>query len=137
MECPMTSADSLPLGGLSGGQSQSPHRFPREVQTSERCGWGGWCGYLLPPPQIGRTVPAGNREPSPMALLTQDRIQDLAVIVLEECGSCLSDNELTDEIALLLEDIAGFEMASDQVVRQVINQARSHYHDIRKQHAET
>ena len=71
-----------------------------------------------------------------MSLLTQDQIQDLAVIVLEECGSCLSDDELTDEIALLLEDIAGFETDSDQVVRQVINQARSHYHDISKQHEE-
>ena len=72
-----------------------------------------------------------------MSLLTTDQIQDLAVIVLEECGSCLSDDELTDEIALLLEDIAGFETASDKVVRQVINQARSHYHDISKQHEET
>ena len=67
-----------------------------------------------------------------MSLLTTDQIQDLAVIVLEECGPCLSDDELTDEIALLLEDIAGFETASDQVARQVINQVRSHYHDIRR-----
>ena len=66
--------------------------------------------------------PPGNREPSPMSLLTPDQIQDLAVIVLEECGSCLSDDELTDEIALLLEDIAGFETASDEVVRQMINE---------------
>ena len=72
-----------------------------------------------------------------MALLTQDQIQDLAVIVLEECGSCLSDDELTDEIALLLEDIAGFETASKKLVRQMINQARSHYHDICKQHEES
>ena len=71
-----------------------------------------------------------------MSLLTTDQIQDLAVIVLEECGSCLSDDELTDEIALLLEDIAGFETASNGMVRQVINQARSHYHDICSQHEE-
>ena len=71
-----------------------------------------------------------------MSLLTPDQIQDLAVIVLEECGSCLSDDELTDEIALLLEDIAGFETASDELVSDVINQSRSHYHDISKQHEE-
>jgi class 3 adenylate cyclase len=71
-----------------------------------------------------------------MSLLTTAQIQDLASIVLEECGSCQSDDELTDEIALLLEDIAGFETASDEVVRQMINEARSHYHDISKQHEE-
>ena len=71
-----------------------------------------------------------------MSLLTTDQIQDLAGMVLEERGSCLRDDELTDEIALLLEDIAGFETASDQVVRLVINQARSYYHAICKQHEE-
>jgi len=72
-----------------------------------------------------------------VSLLTADQIQDLASIVLEECGSCLSDDELTEEIALLLEDIVGFETASDQLIRQVINLARSHYHDICKQHEES
>jgi len=71
-----------------------------------------------------------------MSLLTTDQIQDLSMIVLEECGSCLNDDEMTDEIALLLEDIAGFETAPDDAVRQVINQARSHYHAICKQHEE-
>ena len=72
-----------------------------------------------------------------MSLLTTDQIQDLAVIVLEECGSCLSDDELAEGIAFLLEDVAGFETASEDVVCHVINQARSHYHDISKQHAES
>jgi len=69
-----------------------------------------------------------------MSLLTRNQIHDLAVIVLEERGSCLSDDELTDEIALLLEDISGFETVSDESVREVVNQARSHYHAICKQH---
>jgi len=72
-----------------------------------------------------------------MSLLTTVQIEDLASIVLEECGSCLSDDELTDEIALLLEDIAGFETVPEDAVRDVINQARSHYHDICKQHEKT
>ena len=71
-----------------------------------------------------------------MSQLTSDQIEELASIVLEECGSCLSDDELTEEIALLLEDIAGFETASDRSVRYVINQARSHYHAICKKHEE-
>jgi glutaredoxin len=35
-----------------------------------------------------------------MSRLTTDQIQDLAAFVLEECGFCLSDDELTDEIGL-------------------------------------
>ena len=69
-----------------------------------------------------------------MSLLTTNQIHDLAVIVLEECGPCLCDDELTEQIALLLEDIAGFEMASEQVVRQVINEVRRHYHDTSSQY---
>ena len=71
-----------------------------------------------------------------MSLLTADQIEDLAGIMLKERGSRLSDDELTDEIALILEDIAGFETASDDAVCQVINQARSYYHAIRNQHEE-
>ena len=64
-----------------------------------------------------------------MSLLTTNQIHDLAVIVLEEYGPRLCDDELTEQIGLLLEDIAGFEMASEHVVRQVINEVRRHYHD--------
>ena len=69
-----------------------------------------------------------------MSLLTTNQIHDLTVIVLEQCGPCLCDDELTEQIALLLEDIAGFEMASEQVVRQVINEVRRHYHDASSQY---
>jgi hypothetical protein len=64
-----------------------------------------------------------------VSILTTNQIRDLTVIVLEECGPCLCDDELTEQIALLLENIAGFEVASEQVVRQVINEVRSYYHD--------
>lgn len=63
-----------------------------------------------------------------MSLLMTNQIHDLAVIVLEECGPCLNDDELIEQVAMLLEDIAGFETASERVVRRVINQVRSHYH---------
>ena len=69
-----------------------------------------------------------------MSLLTTNQIHDLAVIVLEECGPCLSDDELTEQIGLFLEDIAGFETASEQVVGRVINQIRSYYHVTSSQH---
>jgi hypothetical protein len=63
-----------------------------------------------------------------MSLLTTNQIRDLAVIVLGEWGPCLNDDELTEQVAMLLEDISGFETTPEQVVRRVINQVRSHYH---------
>ena len=71
-----------------------------------------------------------------MSLLTTNQIHDLAVIVLEECGTCLSDDELTEQIGLFLENIAGVETASEQVICRVINQIRSHYHVASSQHEE-
>ncbi len=60
--------------------------------------------------------------------LTEQQIEDLAMIVFEENGACLTSDELDEQIALLLEDVAGFETASDKAVRRVITQIRNHYH---------
>ncbi len=60
--------------------------------------------------------------------LTKQQIHDLAMIVFEESGACLTSDELDEQIALLLEDVAGFETASDKAVRLVITQIRNHYH---------
>jgi hypothetical protein len=69
-----------------------------------------------------------------MSLLTTNQIHNLAAIVLEECGPCLNDDELTEQIGLFLENIAGFETASERMVCRVINQVRSHYHVASSQH---
>ena len=66
--------------------------------------------------------------------LTEQQIYDLAIIVFEENGACLSSDELDEQIALLLEDVAGFEMASAKAVRRVINQIRNHYHVTSSEH---
>jgi hypothetical protein len=68
-----------------------------------------------------------------MALLTKRQIRNLADIVLEEFGSRLTGSELADRIALLLEDISGFELASDREIRHVINQTRRTYNEIAHQ----
>jgi len=65
--------------------------------------------------------------------LTKQQIHDLAIIVFEENGG-LSGDELDEQIALLLEDVAGFEMASDKAVRRMINQSRNHYHVASNEH---
>ena len=66
--------------------------------------------------------------------LTEQQIHDLANIVYEENGSCLTSDELKEQIALLLEDVAGFEVASEKAVRRVINQIRNHYHVTSSEH---
>jgi len=63
-----------------------------------------------------------------MTDLTDQQIHELAMIVFEESGACLTGDELDEEIHLLLEDVAGFETASAKAVRRVINQIRNHYH---------
>ena len=80
-------------------------------------------------------MPPGNHEPFFMNTnLTKQQIQDLANIVYEENGACLSSDELDEQIHLLLEDVAGFEMASAKAVRRVINQIRNHYHVTSSEH---
>jgi len=63
-----------------------------------------------------------------MRLLTHEQIQHLAEILVEECGPCLSSDELSEQIALLLEDIAGFESAPDSAVHQLITDIGRHYY---------
>lgn len=60
--------------------------------------------------------------------LTEQQIHDLAVIVFEENGPSLKGDELDEQIHMLLEDVAGFEMASETTVRRVINEIRKHYY---------
>jgi hypothetical protein len=69
-----------------------------------------------------------------MSLLTTDQIQDLVLSIVETCGPCLNDDELTEHIALLLENIAGFETASSRSVDRIINDVRRRYHDTVNQH---
>ena len=66
--------------------------------------------------------------------LTKQQIRDLAIIVFEESGSFLTSDELDEQIALLLEDVAGFEVASAKAVRRMINQIRNHYHVASSEH---
>ena len=66
--------------------------------------------------------------------LTEQQIYDLAIIVFEESSSCLTSDELDEQIHLLLEDVAGFEVASAKAVRRVINQIRNHYHVASSEH---
>jgi hypothetical protein len=63
-----------------------------------------------------------------MNLLNEEQIRALADMVLEQYGPGLSEDELTEYILQLLDDVSGFECAPDRLVRKVINDVRRRYH---------
>ena len=62
-----------------------------------------------------------------MALLTDEQINALVNLLLDEHGPVLSDDELLEQIGLLLEDISGFETAASRAIHQITTQIRSRY----------
>jgi hypothetical protein len=60
-----------------------------------------------------------------MALLTDDQINELVNILMEQHGPVLTGDELLEQIGLLLEDISGFETAPPRAVDDVVAQVRS------------
>ena len=61
--------------------------------------------------------------------LTNDQLQELSNIVAEQFGSDLPRDELADAIRLVLEDIPGIEIVSNQEIHQVTNLIRNLYND--------
>ena len=62
-------------------------------------------------------------------LLSEEQIQQLAEIVLEELGSGPCESDVTDYIGQLLEDVSGFETVDDSIRVYYINLIRSAYDD--------
>ncbi len=62
-------------------------------------------------------------------ILNHDQIKSLTDFIIDSYGSGLPEDELTDVILLLLEDISGFETVSDQSTQHVIHQIRNQYYD--------
>ncbi len=63
-----------------------------------------------------------------MHQLTEHQVDLLVDILIEECGFGLSDDQIADQVAMLLEDVPGFEVVSDDALSQTINRVRSAYH---------
>ena len=67
-----------------------------------------------------------------MSLLSEQQINDLASIVIDECGSRLTDDQLTEHIYLLLENIAGCEQChsmNDEIVDRVFHEIKRQYNE--------
>ena len=57
-----------------------------------------------------------------------DQQKTLVEIISDQSGPHLTFDEFTDQVLLLFEDIAGFEVISDSESKTVINQLWSNYH---------
>ena len=61
--------------------------------------------------------------------LTDDQLHEVSIIILDLYGIGLPKDELEDSIALVLEDVPGFELVSTQTIQRVIDQVRRYYDD--------
>jgi len=62
-----------------------------------------------------------------MDRMTNEQIQHIAQYILDDYGSGLTSQRLTDAILLVFEDIAGFELADEVAMNLIINQIREQY----------
>jgi hypothetical protein len=59
--------------------------------------------------------------------LTNDQIQEISNIVTDQSGFNLPTDELVDAIRLVLEDIPGIEIVSNQEIHHLTNLIRNSY----------
>ena len=64
-----------------------------------------------------------------MQSLTADQKQELLQIINEEFGVGMALDDFTEALLSLLEDVAGFETASQRTLNQLTQQLWSQYHD--------
>ena len=69
-----------------------------------------------------------NHEITNQTELSTDQQKTIVNFVRDQFGPCLSFDEFTDQVLMLFEDIAGFEMINDSESQTVINQIWSYYH---------
>lgn len=67
-----------------------------------------------------------NKEPD-MQKLTKAQEQQLVEILLEDCGSGMEFDDFSDALLGLMEDIAGFETASQSSIDKLVQQLWSKY----------
>ena len=60
--------------------------------------------------------------------LSIDQQKTLVEIISDQSGPHLTFDEFTDQVLTLFEDISGFELISDSVSKNLVNQLWSYYH---------
>ena len=61
--------------------------------------------------------------------LSNEQMHELVTFVIDQFGIDLTRDELTESIYLVLEDVPGIEIESDQDIHRLLNQVRNLYHD--------
>ena len=64
-----------------------------------------------------------------MPLLNENQLISIVESIVDSYGSRLTNNEVTEVIGLILEDIPGFEAIDSQSLDQVIDDLRRRYYD--------
>jgi hypothetical protein len=59
---------------------------------------------------------------------TQEQVRSLSKYIVDVYGTGLPEEELVESISVVLEDIPGFELESNQSIQHVINQIRNQYY---------
>jgi len=71
-----------------------------------------------------------------MSLLTENQLNDIVDMIVDDYGSRLTGGEVSEVIGLILENISGFETVDSQTLTLTINEIRKRYDDSVKQHSE-
>lgn len=62
------------------------------------------------------------------SFLTQEQFNSLVEFIIDEYGTGLPEEELVESTLVVLEDVPGFEVVSNQSIQHVINQIRNQYY---------
>ncbi len=71
-----------------------------------------------------------------MSQLTENQLNEIVDMIVDEYGSRLTGGEVSEVIGLILENISGFETIDSQALTQTINEIRKRYDESVKQHSE-
>lgn len=64
-----------------------------------------------------------------MPLLTEDQLNDIVMMIVDDYGSRLTGGEVSEITGLILENISGFETVDSNTFTQVINEIRTRYNE--------
>ena len=62
-----------------------------------------------------------------MALLTEDQLNDIVTLIVDDYGSRLTGGEVSEITGLILENVSGFETVDSDTLTHVINEIRKLY----------
>ena len=71
-----------------------------------------------------------------MPLLTENQLNDIVKMIVDDYGSRLTGGEVSEVIGLILDNVSGFETVDSNTLTQTINEIRRLYNESVKQHSE-